>query len=36
MCWTLFETIGHSIKFWVPSRKLFAPSGVQSWLRACF
>jgi len=26
--------IGHSLKFWAPLRKLFAPSGVPSWLRA--
>jgi len=32
----IFETIGRSLKIWAPSRKLFAPSGVPSWLRACF
>jgi len=27
---------GHSLKIWAPLRKLFAPSGVPSSLRACF
>ena len=26
--------IGHSLKIWAPLRKLFAPPGVPSWLRA--
>jgi len=29
-------TIGHSLKIWASPRKLFAHSGVASWLRACF
>jgi len=29
MCWTC-------LKIWAPPRKLFAPSGVPSWLQACF
>jgi len=27
--------IGNSLKIWAPLRKLFAPPGVPSWLRAC-
>jgi len=26
--------IGHGLKIWAPLRKLFAPPGVPSWLRA--
>jgi len=26
--------IGHSLKIWTPLRKLFAPTGVPSWLQA--
>jgi len=28
------KTIGHSLKIWGPLRKLFAPPGIPSWLRA--
>jgi len=35
ICWTYFESIGHSLKNLSPFRKLFAPwCGVPSWLRA--
>jgi len=30
------KCVGHSLKIWAPPRKLFAPSDVPSWLRACF
>jgi len=30
----LFESIGHSLNIWATLRKLFAPPGVPSWLRA--
>jgi len=36
MCWTLFKTIGHSLKNLGPLRKLFSPPAVRSWLRAWF
>jgi len=26
--------LGHSLKIWVPLRKLFSPPGVPRWLRA--
>jgi len=32
----LEKCVGHSLKIWAPPRKLFAPSGVPSWLRAWF
>jgi len=34
MWWTSFKTIGHVQKMWAPCRKLLAPPGVPSWLRA--
>ena len=36
MCWTCFESIGHSLKIWAPIRKLFAHLDVPSCLRAWF
>jgi len=36
MCWTNSLTLLHiRLKIWAPLRKLFAPPGVPSWLRAC-
>jgi len=35
MYWTYFITIGHSLKILASPRKLFAPPGDPSWLRAC-
>jgi len=32
----LEKCVGHSLKIWAPPRKLFVPSGVTGWLRACF
>jgi len=33
MCWTYFETIGHSLKIFSLSQKTLRPSGIPSWLR---
>jgi len=35
MCWTYFETIGHSLKHLSSSQKTLRPPGVPSWLWAC-
>jgi len=32
----LEKCVGSSLKIWAPPGKLFPPSGVPSWLRACF
>jgi len=34
MLWTTIKIIGHSSKIWAPLRKLFAPPGDPSGLRA--
>jgi len=36
ICWTLFESIAHSLKILGHSQKTFPPPGVQSWLRVFF
>ena len=35
MCWTCFKLLDIVQEIWAHLRKLFAPPGVPSWLRAC-